>query len=335
MSYYGVAYRPSPQRGGGFQSPTRRSPDRRPLKPYRPLRTPSPSPGRTPFRFGGAKAPAKAFGKRGMANAVARAGWKLPFRAWPGLGWGLLVADLIPWSVFQPETDIHSILASAGYSQCCTLGIPPNTWQVVPGNTCRAPGDQCNMAAGCGLIGQVPGGDIATDPIHFNASGQCTVNTDRRTRQLLLGIRTGTTPSRHTIVETWAWQAPNRNSIPALDLPLPTPAVIPQYDLPPLPYFTPFPDDAPIGVPVPFPRHIPFPRIPKVPKRSPWPQGREQRQPRYVRPPRVGPRGDPGAEPGVEITPRPGGRPAPAHEYKPPKPNEREKKGACLRGPKP
>jgi len=334
--YYGpgeAPYKPSPSpyRTG---EPRRRNPQKaRPAGPMRKKRyykphIPSPS------KWGTGAADAAADLAGAMPGKIAKNGWKAPFKAVPWIGWGLLLADLIPWQVFEEPYPIQDILADGGFTQCCTLGVPVDTFQYYPDTSCRPASEICNITVGCGLPLQVPSGDIGVDPITWPARGRCTVATTGRRRVILLGVRTSDSPSRHTITEIWSWVAPNREAIPQLDMPYPVPEVPPIYTLPPAPYFTPFPDDAPLTSPSPMPAPMPWPMVAVTPRVSDWPQGRVGLEPGAnpnpkpgsgLNPDPNGPRTDPTAGPSKETT---GGRTraGPKHQYRRPGRRVRETK---------
>lgn len=136
-----------------------------------------------------------------------------------------------------PGADIGQILIADGWTKCCDSGGPTvNTFQNIPGSSCKLYGEICDFALGCPTALQVPTGDIATQAISYGSNSGCS-SVRTRTYGIGLGYRTSTVPSRHTVTQVWGKQWPNSGAVPRVTLPLPQPAVnrpvIPQPITPP------------------------------------------------------------------------------------------------------
>lgn len=348
MGYYGVGYR----RGAGalgFQGPYQPAPGRGgrvpPIKPPKKAGAASAPKPSKPFRLSRSlkkalKDARNARRKAGYATALARQLNRAfnPYRKaklmYKLLEYGLDYIDWVPYyEPGQPGETIQDVLLNAGWGTCCSISTDVNTWQAVGGGVCRAPGAACSTQAKnlCGTPLQVPTGDIATDPITFGPNGGCQPTANRRSYVIALGWSDGephVSPWRHTIRQTWAWQAP-AGAVAAQELPLPKPYV-PGFTWPfadPHVWPQEFPEMAPLTAPTPHPMPTPFRDLPGRPGTSPWPQGRVNLQPGSGAGPKAGggPRTDPGAGPAVQTD---GGAvgPAPPHTKTPPAPAERERK---------
>ena len=128
-----------------------------------------------------------------------------------------------------PAETIQDVLGTAGYSMCCSISPNVDTFQWYQNPSgCKPQGSKCSIAISCGLIGQVPDGDIGVNAMVQKTGSKCTTpNTYRRMHVILLGQRTSTVPSRHTITEIWARQSPSNTPDPTTTLPMPTPAYTP------------------------------------------------------------------------------------------------------------
>lgn len=339
MAYYGVSYRGGARNGLGFQRP-QPSPDqggRAP--PRRPGRQGAGAGGR---RGGGKladilKDAAEQAAKQWAKDRFARYLWN-QFSPWRRAKFTARIAkyllmdgpppfdDLIPWREEQPQRfEVVGRPADAFYD--CPSVNPPYDAVVADvttgGSTIPDPW-KC-------LGGQIPKtGDVLPDGAEVSGGssdytgaviiGPGSLWLDGRYRRMTFDL-----------IWRWDWKKGQdgqwlpkgriRHHAAQKPLYLPSPA----------PWFTPFPDDAPILQPTPQPRHIPYPKVPGLPD-SPWPQGRKTAQPDNRTPPYLPPYADPEAGPGLE-TDGGGLKPAPPHVFLPPGPGQKEKKGRLRGGP--
>lgn len=158
-----------------------------------------------------------------------------------------------------PGETIQDVLSLEGYSMCCSIDSNVDTFQWYQNpSACKVPGTQCSIAVSCGLILQVPTGNIGIDPMVQKTGSKCLPTANRRMHVMLLGQRTSTVPSRHTITEIWARQSPGATPDPTKTLPMPTPAYIPNVGPMPAPIPHPVQREESRGDPSPYRRVKPY-----------------------------------------------------------------------------